>query len=221
MKIEIKNLCKQFRKNMVLKDINMELTNGHIYGLNGRNGSGKSVFLKVVCGLYKPTTGEVLFDGKSYNKNNLYVPNMRALIEKPNFFPELTGYENLELLAKIQNKIGKEEIEAALKKVNLYEEKDKKYREYSLGMKQKLGIAQVLMEDPEIMILDEPFNGIEENSVKEISALLKEERKKGKLIMISTHIKEDLDNLSDVIYHFDSFVQILDFHFHNKFLLDL
>ena len=98
MKIEIKNLCKQFRKNMVLKDINMELTNGHIYGLNGRNGSGKSVFLKVVCGLYKPTTGEVLFDGKSYNKNNLYVPNMRALIEKPNFFPELTGYENLELL---------------------------------------------------------------------------------------------------------------------------
>ena len=140
MKIEIKNLCKQFRKNMVLKDINMELTNGHIYGLNGRNGSGKSVFLKVVC-----------FDGKSYNKNNLYVPNMRALIEKPNFFPELTGYENLELLAKIQNKIGKEEIEEALKKVNLYEEKDKKYREYSLGMKQKLGIAQVLMEDPEII----------------------------------------------------------------------
>ena len=116
MKIEIKNLCKQFRKNMVLKDINMELTNGHIYGLNGRNGSGKSVFLKVVCGLYKPTTGEVLFDGKSYNKNNLYVPNMRALIEKPNFFPELKGYENLELLAKIQNKIGKEEIEEALKK---------------------------------------------------------------------------------------------------------
>lgn len=202
MKIEIKNLCKQFRKNMVLKDINMELTNGHIYGLNGRNGSGKSVFLKVVCGLYKPTTGEVLFDGKSYNKNNLYVPNMRALIEKPNFFPELTGYENLELLAKIQNKIGKEEIEEALKKVNLYEEKDKKYREYSLGMKQKLGIAQVLMEDPEIMILDEPFNGIEENSVKEISELLKEERKNGKLIMISTHIKEDLDNLSDVIYHY-------------------
>lgn len=129
---------------------------------------------------------------------------MRALIEKPNFFPELTGYENLELLAKIQNKIGKEEIEEALKKVNLYEEKDKKYREYSLGMKQKLGIAQVLMEDPEIMILDEPFNGIEENSVKEISTLLKEERKKGKLIMISTHIKEDLDNLSDVIYHFDA-----------------
>lgn len=204
MKIEIKNLCKQFKKNMVLKDINMELTNGHIYGLNGRNGSGKSVFLKVVCGLYKPTSGEVLFDGKSYNKNNLYVPNMRALIEKPNFFPELTGYENLELLAKIQNKIGKEEIEETLKKVNLYEEKDKKYREYSLGMKQKLGIAQVLMEDPEIIILDEPFNGIEENSVKDISKLLKEEAKKGKIIIISTHIKEDLDNLSDVIYHFDA-----------------
>ena len=204
MKIEIKNLCKEFKKNPILKNINMALTSGHIYGLNGRNGSGKSVFLKVVCSLYKPTYGDVLFDGKSYNKNNICIPNIRALIEKPNFFPGLTGYENLELLAKIQNKIGKKEIEEALKKVNLYEEKDKKYSEYSLGMKQKLGIAQVLMEDSDIIILDEPFNGIEENSVKKISEILKEEKTKGKLIIISTHIKEDLENLSDEIYHFDA-----------------
>ena len=203
MKIEIKNLCKQFKKNMVLKDINMELTNGHIYGLNGRNGSGKSVFLKVVCGLYKPTTGEVLFDGKSYNKNNLYVPNMRALIEKPNFFPELTGYENLELLAKIQNKIGKEEIEEALKKVNLYEEKDKKYREYSLGMKQKLGIALVLMENPDVLILDEPFNGLDEDSAKNIREILLKEKEQGKLIILATHIKEDMELLCDEFYKFN------------------
>ena len=104
-----------------------------------------------MCGLYKVTTGEILFDQKSYDKDNLYLLNMRAIIEKPNFFPELTGYENLELLARIQNKIGKTEIEEALKKVNLYEEKDKRYSEYSLGMKQKLGIAQVLMEDPDII----------------------------------------------------------------------
>lgn len=129
---------------------------------------------------------------------------MRSIIEKPNFFPELTGYENLELLARIQNKIGKTEIEEALKKVNLYEEKDKRYSEYSLGMKQKLGIAQVLMEDPDIIILDEPFNGIENESVKKISRILKEEKEKGKLIIISTHIKEDLDNLSDFIYYFDA-----------------
>lgn len=189
---------------MVLNNVNASFESGHIYGLSGRNSSGKSVFLKILCGLYKVTTGEILFDQKSYDKDNLYLLNMRAIIEKPNFFPELTGYENLELLARIQNKIGKTEIEEALKKVNLYEEKDKRYSEYSLGMKQKLGIAQVLMEDPDIIILDEPFNGIENESVKKISRILKEEKEKGKLIIISTHIKEDLDNLSDFIYYFDA-----------------
>lgn len=204
MKIEIVKLTKVLKKNTIIDNINMELTSGHIYGLNGRNGAGKSVLLKIICGLYKASSGSVLFDGKCYNRNNLYIPNIRALIEKPNFFPELTGYENLLLLAKIQNKIKKEDIERTLKSVNLYEEKDKKYSEYSLGMKQKLGIAQVLMEDPDIIILDEPFNGIEANSVTKISKILKEEKKKGKLIIISTHIKEDLDNLSDFIYYFDA-----------------
>lgn len=204
MTIEVKNLSKKFKKNIVLENVNMKLENGNIYGLNGRNGTGKSVFLKILCGLYKPTTGEILFNGKSYNKNSLHIPNIRALIEKPSFFPELTGYENLLLLAKIQNKIGNRKIEDSLRKVNLYSEKDKKYSEYSLGMKQKLGIAQVLMENPDIIILDEPFNGIEEKSVEKISDILKEEKKQGKLIIISTHIKEDLNNLSDKIYYFDN-----------------
>ncbi len=204
MKIEVKNISKKFRNNLVLKDVNASFESGHIYGLSGRNGAGKSIFLKILCGLYKPSSGKILFDDKKYDKDNLCLLNMRALIEKPNFFPGLTGYENLELLAKIQNKIGKAEIEETLKNVNLYEEKDKKYSEYSLGMKQKLGIAQVLMEDPDIIILDEPFNGIEANSVTKISKILKEEKKKGKLIIISTHIKEDLDNLSDYIYYFDA-----------------
>lgn len=203
MKIEVKNISKKFRKNLVLKDVNTVFESGYIYGLSGRNGAGKSVFLKILCGLYKPSSGEVLFDGKKYDKDNLHLLNMRALIENPNFFPELTGYENLELLARIQNKIGKKEIEEALNRVNLSEEKDKKYKEYSLGMKQKLGIAQVLMEEPDIIILDEPFNGIEEISVKKISKILKEEKEKGKIIILSTHIKEDLINLSDVIYYFD------------------
>lgn len=204
MKIEVKNASKRFRRNLVLKDVNAIFESGYIYGLSGRNGAGKSVFLKILCGLYKPTSGEILFDGKKYDKDDLHLLNMRALIEKPNFFPELTGYENLELLAKIQNKIGKKEIEDTLRKVNLSEEKDKKYKEYSLGMKQKLGIAQVLMEDPDIIILDEPFNGIEEVSVKKISEILKEQKEKGKIIILSTHIKEDLINLSDVIYYFDA-----------------
>lgn len=204
MEIKVENLSKSFKKNTVLKDVNLSMTSGKIYGLSGRNGSGKSVLLKLICGLYKPTSGKVLFDGIEYNSNDVYVPNLRALIEKPSFFPNLSGFENLKLLANIQHKISDNEINNALKVVNLYEEKDKKYSEYSLGMKQKLGIAQVIMENPKIMILDEPFNGIENDTVKKISKYLLQEKKKDKLIIVSTHIKEDLNNLSDEIYSFDN-----------------
>ena len=204
MEIKVENLSKSFKKNTVLKDVNLSMTSGKIYGLSGRNGSGKSVLLKLICGLYKPTSGKVLFDGIEYNSNDVYVPNLRALIEKPSFFPNLSGFENLKLLANIQHKIFDDEINNALKVVNLYEEKDKKYSEYSLGMKQKLGISQVIMENPQIMILDEPFNGIEVDTVKKISKYLLQEKKKNKLIIVSTHIKEDLDNLSDEIYSFDN-----------------
>lgn len=204
MKIEVQNLEKKFKTNTILSDVNLEFTSGHIYGLAGRNGSGKSVFLKILCGLYKPTLGIVLFNGKNYHLDNMFVPNLRALIEKPSFFPDLTGYENLELLAKIQNKISSNEILSSLKRVNLIEEKDKLYKEYSLGMKQKLGIAQVIMENPDILILDEPFNGIEEETVKKISNYLLELKHLGKLIIISSHIKEDLNYLCDEIYYFDN-----------------
>lgn len=201
MKIEIKNVNKTFKKNNVLTNINLTFETGKIYGISGRNGSGKSVLLKIICGIYNPTTGEVLFDNKNYCKDNMFVPNLRAMIETPSFFPDLTGEENLKLLADIQNKIGMKEIEETLKIVNLYEEKDKKYSEYSLGMKQKLAIAQVLMENPEIMIFDEPMNGIEERSVEKILNHLKK-IKKNKIIILSSHIKEDL-KIADKIYHFD------------------
>ena len=204
MKIEVQNLEKKFKNNTILSDVNLEFTSGHIYGLAGCNGSGKSVFLKILCGLYKPTLGIVLFNGKNYHLDNMFVPNLRALIEKPSFFPDLTGYENLELLAKIQNKISSNEILSSLKRVNLIEEKDKLYKEYSLGMKQKLGIAQVIMENPDILILDEPFNGIEEETVKKISNYLLELKHLGKLIIISSHIKEDLNYLCDEIYYFNN-----------------
>ena len=204
MKIEIKNVSKKFKDINALENVSMTLESGKIYGFVGHNGSGKTVLLKLICAFLEPSTGEILFDGVNVIKENSFPPSTRALIERPNFLSDLTGKENLELLARIQNKIGEKEIEETLEKVGLKQVENRLYYKYSLGMKQKLGIAQVLMEDPEIMILDEPFNGIEENSVKEISTLLKEERKKGKLIMISTHIKEDLDNLSDVIYHFDA-----------------
>ena len=203
MKLEIKNLEKKFGKNTILKDVNLTFTDGKIYGFVGRNGSGKSVFLKLICGFYTPTSGEILLDGVNYTLSNAFPENTRALIEKPKFLPDLTGYENLELLASLQNKIGQKEIEETLKKLNLFEEKDKKYSKYSLGMKQKLGIAQVLMEDPQLMIFDEPFNGVENETAANIRELLLQEKKKKKIILIASHIKEDITSLADVVYEFD------------------
>ena len=200
MKIEVKDLTKKFQNQVVLGHISMTMESGHIYGFIGRNGSGKSVFLKILCGFYMPTAVEILFDGKNDTKKNRFYPALGALIEKPMFLPNLTGFENLELLASIKNKITKEDILDALKKVNLLDEKDKKYKKYSLGMKQKLGIAQAFMENPDVIILDEPFNGVEEETAIALRNMLKELKKQGKLIILATHMKEDVMDLSDVIY---------------------
>ncbi len=202
MKIEYKNVSKRFKDNEVLSNINLNFKSGKIYGLYGRNGSGKSVFLKLLCGFYVPTSGEILYNSVNLNEKLLYPDNLRALIEKPSFFPDISGFDNLKLLADIQNKITDKDILKTLEMVNLIDEKDKKYGKYSLGMKQKLGIAQVLMENPQIMIFDEPFNGVEEKTVKKLIQYLKE-NKEEKIIIISTHIKEDLKSLSDTIYYFD------------------
>ena len=204
MKIEVKNLSKSFKDISIINNINIKFESGNIYGLYGRNGSGKSVFLKLLCGFYRPTEGEILYDGINLDGNLKFPQNLRALIEKPSFFPELTGYENLKLLAQIQNKISDKEILESLETVNLIQEKDKKFSKYSLGMKQKLGIAQAIMENPDIIILDEPFNGVEQVSVEKIINYLKNEKMKNKIIIFCTHIKEDLDKLADKIYYFDN-----------------
>ncbi len=203
MKIEMKNVTKKFKDIEILKNINLSFEEGKIYGLVGRNGSGKSVLLKLLCSFYTPTTGEILYDNIDINKEKIFPPNTRALIEKPNFMPELTGKENLLLLASIQKIIGEGEIDEVLKLVDLYEDKDKKYHKYSLGMKQKLGIAQVLMEDPKILILDEPFNGLDDKSSKKIRQILLDEKKKKKIIIIATHIQDDVKILCDEIYKVD------------------
>lgn len=203
MEIIVKDLSKKFKKVTILENINMKFESGKIYGIVGRNGSGKSVFLKIFCSFYKPTTGEILYDNVNYNSNNNFPPSVRALIENPAFFPDLTGFENLKLLSSIQNKIGDEEIIKTLDQVNLLSEKDKKYSEYSLGMKQKLGIAQVLMENPDVMIFDELFNGIEEKTVEKIRNILLELKNQNKIIIVTSHIKEDIDVLSDEVYKFD------------------
>ena len=200
MEILLKNVSKKFGDNEVLKNIDLKFVGGKIYGFIGRNGSGKSVLLKIICGFYNVTDGEVLLDNFNYLKNNSFPDNTRALIEKPNFLPDLTGFENLKLLASIQNKIDDKKIKDTLSKVNLSEESDKKYAKYSLGTKQKLGIAQVLMEDPNIIILDEPFNGVENETADNI----RKERDKGKIIILASHIKEDIYGLADVVYEVDA-----------------
>lgn len=204
MKLEIKNLSKKFKDVYVLKDINLTFESGKIYGFTGRNGSGKSVLLKIICGFYTPSTGEVLLDNYNYILNNDFPKSTRCLIEKPNFLPDLTGYENLKLLALIENKIGDKEIMDTIEKLNLKEEINKKYSKYSLGTKQKLGIAQVLMEDPELIVLDEPLNGIENDTAKEVRKILNEEKKKDKIIIVASHIKEDIDTLADIVYNIDN-----------------
>lgn len=204
MKLELKNVSKTFGTNEIIKDVNLSMSSGKIYGFIGRNGSGKSVLLKIICGFYSPTTGTILLDNDNYIEKNSFPKNTRALIEKPNFLPDLTGFENLKLLASIQNKIGIKEINETLEKLNLSKEKDKKYSKYSLGTKQKLGIAQVLMENPNLIILDEPFNGVESETVDKIRKLLVEEKKKDKIIIIASHIKEDIELLSDIVYKVDN-----------------
>lgn len=204
MKLEIKNLSKKFKDVYVLKDINLTFESGKIYGFTGRNGSGKSVLLKIICGFYTPSTGEVLLDNYNYILNNDFPKSTRCLIEKPNFLPDLTGYENLKLLASIENKIWDKEIMDTIEKLNLKEEINKKYSKYSLGTKQKLGIAQVLMEDPKLIVLDEPLNGIENETAKEVRKILNEEKKKDKIIIVASHIKEDIDTLADVVYNIDN-----------------
>lgn len=203
MKLVIKNLSKKFKDNVILDNINLAFEEGKVYGFTGRNGSGKSVLLKLICGFYSPTTGNISLDDWDYTSNNEFPKDTRALIEKPKFLPELTGYENLELLASVQNKIGRAEILETIKKLNLEKEANKKYSKYSLGTKQKLGIAQVLMENPKMIILDEPFNGVENATTEEIRKLLMEEKKKGKIIIIASHIKEDINSLADVVYEVD------------------
>lgn len=203
MIISVENLSKRFQKNLVLDNINMKLESGNIYGFIGRNGSGKSVLLKIICGLYEPSEGKVFFDDVDIFKENKIPPNTRALIEKPDFIPDLTGKENLELLVEIQNLVGDKEIEETLENVGLLADKDKSYGKYSLGMKQKLGIAQVLVEDPQVMIFDEPFNGIEDYTANKIRDLLLKKKNDGKLIIIASHIKEDIENLANIVYKFD------------------
>lgn len=201
MYVEIEALTKIIDKNKVLDDVSLEMDKGKIYGIKGKNGSGKTMLLRTVCGLIKPTEGVVRVSGKQIGKDVTFPDSVGVLIENPGFIPSLSGYDNLKMLADIKGLIGKEEIEEAMEKVGL--EKScfkKKYKTYSLGMKQKLGIAAAIMESPELILLDEPTNALDEESVRKLLDILKEEKKRGACIILASHDMEELTLLSDIIF---------------------
>ena len=201
--IIVNNLSKNIKDEKILDNINLQTEKGKIYGFIGYNGSGKSMLFKAICGLIKPTSGYVEIDGKILGKDISFPENTGVLIEEPGFIPSYSAFKNLKILADIQGKIGNEQIEKALNLVGLDSKNNKHVKKYSLGMKQKLGIAQAIMEDPNILILDEPMNALDFDSVKKIRNLLLDLKSQGKTILITSHSKDDIEFLSDEIYIID------------------
>jgi len=198
--IKIEGLCKKIKGAVILDSVDLELTSGHIYGLKGKNGSGKTMLMRAISGLLIPDSGSVTIDGKTLHKDIAFPQSIGILIENPAFLPQYTGYKNLKLLASLTGNISDEDIKTALVRVGLDPADKRTYRKYSLGMKEKLGIANAIMGEPDIIILDEPINALDEESVHKIKQVLLEIRDKGKLIIIACHDREELEFLSDIIY---------------------
>ncbi len=179
MEIEVRNLTKRISGNLILDNINIKMTGGKIYGLKGKNGSGKTMLMRAICGLILPTEGEVIIDGQVLGKDISFPNSLGALIESPGFISNYSGFKNLKILSEIQGKIDDNKINAVLTMVGLDPKEKKKFKKYSLGMKQKLGIAAAIMEEPEIIILDEPTNALDESSVISLRKTLQKYRDAG------------------------------------------
>lgn len=198
MGVKVINLNKQIGSKRILRDINMNLDQGKIYGFFGRNGSGKTMLFRAVCGLIKPTTGEIQIGGKRLHKEISFPESVGVIIESPGFWHHYTGFQNLQLLASIKQVISTDEIKQAIARVGLDPDDRRTFKKYSLGMKQRLAIAQAIMEKPDLLVLDEPTNGLDEEGVELVRSILWEEKMRGAMILIASHNKEDLDLLSDI-----------------------
>ena len=201
--IEITSLNLTLTKTEILKNINLTFEKGKIHGLIGRNGSGKTMLMKCICGFVKPTSGEIKVNGEVVGKDCDFPKNMGIIIETPGFIPYYSGYKNLKLLADLNKKADKEKIKETMKKVGLDPDLKRHVRKYSLGMRQRLGLAQAIMEDPEILILDEPFNGLDKDGVKDMRTYLLDLKTQGKTILIASHNSEDISVLCDTVQEMD------------------
>ncbi len=195
--LEVKNINKVYRGKSILQDINADFTGGNIYGITGKNGAGKTVLFKVMTGLIVPTSGCVLYDGEDLKKSDA---DIGLLIDDVSFYPEFSGMKNLMLLAGIRKKIGQYEVAQAMERVGLNPNDKTIFWKYSLGMKQRLTLAQAIMERPDFLFLDEPTNSIDETGVELFYKIVSEEAERGAVVLISSHIKSDIKTLADKVY---------------------
>jgi ABC-2 type transport system ATP-binding protein len=202
--IRVKNVTKAFQEGIVLNDVSISFKRGKIHGIVGRNGSGKTMLFKCICGFIQISSGEITVDGKKIGVDTDIPNNIGIIIEEPGFLPNYSGYANLRLLASINSQLSKTEIFATMRKVGLDPNNRKHIKKYSMGMRQRLGIAQAIMENPEILIFDEPMNGLDNIGVNEIRGIFKKLRNEGKTILLASHNSEDINELCDTVINMDN-----------------
>lgn len=200
--IRLENVNKSFKSEEVLRNINVDFQRGNIYGIVGKNGSGKTVLFKTIIGFIRPTSGHVFVNQKEIGVDTDFAEDMGMIIETPGFLPQYSAYKNLLYLAGIKNRITKQQVIDAINMVGLDGRSNKKVGKFSLGMRQRLGIAQAIMEDPSLIILDEPMNGLDKAGIELVKNLLTELKGHGKTILLASHYAEDM-NICDVVYEMD------------------
>lgn len=201
--IEIDHVTKKFGEDTILNDINITMDAGRVYGISGNNGSGKTVLMKCICGFLPVTAGRIRVGGKTIGVETDFPESIGVIIETPGFLTNLSGMRNLEILAGLRGIISRKEMREAMEKAGLNPDLKKAVSKYSLGMRQRLGIAQAIMEDPEFLILDEPFNGLDKHGVSDIRELLLDLKRQGKTILLASHNSEDIRILCDRVFEMD------------------
>ena len=201
--IQVNDIVLRFKKDILLDHVSYQCEHGKIHGIVGRNGSGKTLLMKCICGFIRPNEGHIYVRDKEIGKDIDFTPDTGIIIETPGFSPYYSGYRNLKVLAAINNRISRKDIENAMYQVGLDPTMKKRVATYSLGMRQRLGIAQAIMEDPSLIILDEPFNGLDKHGVEEMREYFLSLKKKGKTILLTSHNTEDIEYLCDTVVEMD------------------
>ena len=207
--ISVQNVSKSFGDAVVLRDVYRDFEEGRVHGIVGNNGSGKTVLMKCICGFLPPTSGRILVRGRQVGRDMDFPDDTGIIIETPGFLPDLTGMKNLELLASLRRRVDREGIRDTVRRVGLDPDSKKPVGKYSLGMRQRLGIAQAIMENPSLLILDEPFNGLDKNGVAHMREVIKGLREQGKTIILASHNQMDIDELCDTVCEMDAGVMTM------------